>query len=115
MTSKERSFKIRFEDVSLAEAGVKVKNLRQEILDNVRDVRVEIEKDNASTQDFGATLVLVLGTPAVVVLARGIANYLNRDRAKIRIEVDGTLIAEGISGKDAARIAEAMSSAMSSV
>ena len=53
---------------------------------------------------------MVVGTPAVLAVAKGIADYLRRDRGRISIEVNGTIVAENISGEDAARIAEAMSS-----
>lgn len=107
--SDQQTFTIRFEDISLDEAGKKAIALRRDLLDASPDVRVEIEKDDPSNQDFGATLILVLGTPAILAIAKGIANYLSRDRAKITIEANGKIIAEGVSGDDAARIAEAMS------
>jgi hypothetical protein len=110
MSDGEKSFKIRFENVSLAEGGIKASRLREKLLDTSQDVQAEIEKDDPSTQDFGATLVLVLGAPAMVAIAKGIADYLRRDRGSISIEADGKIIAQGISGEDAARIAEAMSS-----
>jgi len=104
------TFKIRFQDLSVAEAGVQAARLRQEILDSSPDVRVELEKEDPNAQDFGSTLILVLGAPAIVAIAKGIANYLGRARGRIIIERDGRIIAEGISGEDAARIVEALSS-----
>lgn len=105
----KQTFTIRFEDVSLDEAGKKAVALRRDLLDVSPDIRVDIQKDDPSNQDFGATLILVLGTPAIIAIAKGIADYLSRDRGKITIEANGKVIAEGISGDDAARIAEAMS------
>ena len=102
-------FKIRFENLSVAEAGKKAASLRNDLLDASADISVEIEKADKANQDFGATLVLVLGGPAIVAVAKGIANYLSRDRATIVIEKDGKVVAQGISGNDAARIAEALS------
>ena len=104
------TFKIRFQELSLAEANVQSARLRQEILDSSPDVHVEIEREDPNTMDFGSTLVLVLGTQAIVAIAQGIANYLARARGRIIIERDGKIIAEGISGGDAARIVEALSS-----
>ena len=104
-----QTIKIRFEDVSLDEASQKAAALRMDLLDISPDVKINIEKDDPTNQDFGATLVLILGTPAVIMIARGIANYLSRDRGKISIEANGKVVAEGISGDDAARIAEAIS------
>jgi hypothetical protein len=121
MRGDQRTFKIRIEDTSLAEARTKMVRLREDILDAVPDLHVDIEKDDETTLDFGTVLVLVLGTPAAIAIAKGtapaitaiakgIADYLRRDRATIAIECgDGKIIATGISGDDAARIAEALS------
>jgi hypothetical protein len=109
MSEGEKTFIIRFQDVSLAEAGSKADRLRNEILDASSEVEVIVEKDDPNTQDFGSILVLVLGTPAIIVIAKGIADFLRRERATIEIESNGRVIAKGIRGGDAARIAEAMS------
>lgn len=105
----QKTIKIRFEDVPSKEAGPKAVALRRELLDVSADVRVDIQKEDPTNQDFGATLVLVLGTPAIIAVSKGIANYLSRDRAKISIEANGKIVAEGVSGDDAARIVEAIS------
>jgi hypothetical protein len=105
----QERIEIRFEDLSLAEAGTKAQSLRRELTQNFPDlVSANIAKDDPSNQDFGATLILLLGTPAVIAIAEGIASYLKRQRGKITISKDGAVVAEGISGNDAARIAEAM-------
>ena len=111
MSNDQRTLRIRFEDLELSEAGSKAEILRQDLLAASEDVTVSIEKDDPSTMDFGATLVLVLGTPAVLAVAKGMADYLRRERGKITIATEeGIVIASGISGADAARIAEALSS-----
>jgi hypothetical protein len=105
-----KTITIRFQDVSLDVASQKARALRMDLLDTSPGIKVDIKKDDPTNQDFGATLVVVLGTPAVLAIAKGIANYLSRDRAKITIEANGkVVVAEGISGDDAARIAEAIS------
>jgi hypothetical protein len=110
MEALRSTFKIRFQNLSLAEANVQAARLRQQILDSSPDVSIQLEKEDSNTMDFGTTLVLVLGAPAIVTIAQGIANYLARARGRIIIEKDGRIIAEGISGGDAARIVEALSS-----
>jgi hypothetical protein len=53
---------------------------------------VERQKDDQRTQDFGATLAVVLAGPAVVAVARGIEAWLQRYR-DVEIEIttsDGT-------------------------
>ena len=60
------------------------------------------------TQDFGATLVLVFGTPVAVILAKAVGNFLHRHSgASIAISRNGDVVAENIDSRDAARIAEA--------
>lgn len=110
MDLQKMTFKIRFQDISLAEAGEKAARLRQEILDSSPNVRVQLEKEDPLTQDPGTILAIILAGPAIVEIAKGIANYLSRERGKIIIEKNGKIIAEGISGADAARIMEALSS-----
>jgi hypothetical protein len=107
MSDIDQEFKIRFEDMSVAEAGKKVNELRSDLLEISPDFRPEIVQEDPSHQDFGATLVLVLGTTAVTAVAKGIAAYLSRARGTITIEADGKVVATGITGSDAAKIAEA--------
>jgi hypothetical protein len=108
--NNNQTFNIRFENVSAAEASQKASQLRAILLDLSPDASAEVIKDNQSTQDFGTVLVLVLGTPAVVIIAKGIADYLSRVGGTITIEdKNGKVIAKGIQSKDAARIAEAFS------
>jgi hypothetical protein len=102
-------FVIRFEEISLAEAGIKASRLREDLLDIGLEIDVQLEKADPSTQDFGTVLVLVLGAPAIVAVATGIGKYISREHATISIEADGKIIARGLRGQDAARIAEVMS------
>jgi hypothetical protein len=109
MDDHTQQFEIRFEGLTNDEAGVKAKKLRQELLAVSPEVSVAVAKDDHSNMDFGGTLVLVLGTPAVIAVAQGIAAFLKRDRASIIITKDGEVVAANISGEDAARIAEVFS------
>jgi hypothetical protein len=104
---------LNFLDVSDKQADI----LAASLLDALRDIdagfevnRVRIRPD---TQDFGASLVLVLGTAAAQVIARGISTWIARNSgAQIEIMRDGkpVLVASHLDSADAARIAEAMSS-----
>lgn len=109
MTDQTQEFEIRFEELSPPDAAIRAGRLRRELAEMSPDVNVSIKKDDPETQDFGATLILILGTPAILALAKGIASYLSRDRGTITIYKDGKAVATGISGDDAARIAEAFS------
>jgi DNA-binding transcriptional LysR family regulator len=107
-SENQRTLVFRFQGVSPAEAGQKILELREDLLDSADDVRAEVRKEDPTTQDFGATLVLVLGSGAVVAIAKGIQRYLSRDReGELVIEEDGSVRFKGNS-KDAARIAEAL-------
>jgi hypothetical protein len=108
MDDQQLQFEIRFEGLTADEAGLKAKKLRQELLAVSPEVSVAVVKDDHTNQDFGSTLVLTLGTPAVIAVAHGIAAYLKRDRARIGITKDGVVFAENISGEDAAKIAQAV-------
>lgn len=107
MSDQPSTYKIRFENLSVAEAGTKAAQLRESLLREGVEVTAKLEKSDSTTQDFGTTLVLILGAPAAVAIAKGIANYLSRDRGGITIEADGKVVATGLTGKDAAKIAEA--------
>jgi hypothetical protein len=108
MSNIDKKFKIRFEGLSVAQAGKNATQLRSDLLDVSQDFRPEIIQEDPTNQDFGATLVLVLGTTAVTAVAKGIAAYLSRARGTITIEADGKVVATGITGNDAAKIAEAL-------
>ena len=110
MSNEKQNFKIRFEEPSVAEAGDKAEGLRQDLLEGSPDVRAKIEQQDPSNQDFGATLVLILGAPAAVAVAKGIADYLRRVGGKITIEADGKIVATNISGDDLGKIESALSS-----
>jgi hypothetical protein len=109
MSEQTEEFEIRFDNLPVSEAGKNASNLRRELAEISPDVSVSLKKDDPTNQDFGATLILVLGTPAIIVLAKGIASYLARSRGTISISKNGQVVATGISGEDAARIAEVMS------
>lgn len=114
MTNQKEQVTIRFENLSLAEAGTHAANLQGELLDLRHEEKgqalesVNLQKDSKETMDFGATLVLLFGTPAVIAVAHGISNYLSRTGTSVTIEKDGTVILKDVRGADAAKIVEAI-------
>jgi len=86
------------EDVSLAEASAFVDDLRQHLTTVTPGVRATARRADPNAQDMGSTLVLVLGAPAVVALAKGIADYLRmrqESKAKLIIrDVAGNVLVE---------------------
>ena len=88
VTMDEQTYIITFDDVSAADANRYAEELRQALLDASPDVEVHRRRDDPRTQDFGATLVLLLGTPAAVTVARAIGNWLALRRGTISIEAE---------------------------
>ena len=102
---------LRFGGVSVADANRYAEDLRRELLDVDDSLRVERHRDDATAQDFGAALVLILGTPAVVVAARAIERWLARNNAvSLDVELpDGTIRARNLESKDVADVVAALS------
>lgn len=103
------NFEISFDGSSPAEAAQLSNELEQDIREAAA-VDIARKKERHDTQDFGSTLVLVLGTPVAIIVAKAVAAFLLRHSgATIRISKNGELIAQNLDSKDAARIAEAFS------
>jgi hypothetical protein len=55
-----------------------------------------IKRTSAETQDFGATIILVLTTPAALAIAKGLHDWISKRGSKVTITTpDGTVVAEG--------------------
>lgn len=104
--SLESPLTIAFPGVSAAEANRAAASLVDALRDIDPSVVVEVVRERPDTQDLG-TLVLILGTPSAIALAKGIASWIARTSTKIEIRKDGTVIATGLESKDAAKIADA--------
>jgi hypothetical protein len=104
----QQSYSITFDDVSPADANRYADELRELLLDVSPDVSVERKRDNPLTQDFGATVVLIFGTPAVAVIAKALGNWLTlRRRAGITIKTaNGEIIGTNLTSKDVMKLAE---------
>jgi hypothetical protein len=102
-------FELHFEDVSAADAAAAAEGLRNALLDASPDVKVDLHKTDPTAMDFGATLVVALGTPAILAIARGISSFLARERrGTLVIKHDGDVVFKGNSS-DAAKIAASLS------
>lgn len=106
----EQSYIINFGSALPTDANRYAEELRNILLDEVEDIKVQRRRDNAQAQDFGTTLVLILGTPAVVTAATAIGNWLqHRSAAVLTLEtLDRKIIVQNITGKDATKLAEIM-------
>lgn len=103
-------FIVSFPGASSGEANRYAASLATAIRESTRGVQVEQRRDRPDTQDFGATLAVILGTASATAVANGVAMWLARHSgAKIQISADQTIIASNLDSQDAARIAEAFS------
>jgi hypothetical protein len=104
----EEKFVIRFEGLSAAEMGDKAALLLETLRSTAPGVQADLMRTNTEAQDMGATVVLLLSAPAVIAIAKGIANFMVRERpGNLCIETaDGRVVFSGDSS-DAAKIAAA--------
>src|SRR2546421_4252306 len=104
----EQTYIITFDPASAADASRYAEELRQALLDASSDVQVHRRRDDPRTQDFGTTLVLLLGTPAAAAVVTAIGNWLAlRNRASISIKrTDEQIIVQNITSKKAGELAQ---------
>lgn len=102
-----QTYIITFEDESPANANRYAEELRNALLDASDDIEVQRRRDNLRTQDVGSTLVLVLGTPAVVAIVNAIGDWLKlRHNASLTLETpDKHIYIENISSKNVTELA----------
>ncbi|MGO7443627.1 hypothetical protein ACC668_02825 [Rhizobium ruizarguesonis] len=80
--------------------------LSREVQDEGKPVRPDIQRTDPAALDFGATIALVLGTPAIIVLANAVRDWARRtDNSTVNI--NGVLI-EHLQSADVADIIRAV-------
>lgn len=103
---------VAFPDATAAE-GNRFANSLADILQDVDpNIVVDRQRERSETQDFGASLAVILGTAAATAVAKGIATWLARNsgaRIEIRRKGKVVLTATHLDSKDVPRIAEAFS------
>ena len=104
----EQTYIITFDTASAAEANHYAEELRQALLDASPDIEVQRRRDDPRTQDFGSTLVLLLGTPAAAATVTAISNWLaRRNRASITIKrADEQIVVQNITSKKVGELAQ---------
>ena len=104
----QQTYIVTFEGVPLADAHRYAEELRNALLDATPDLTVQRRRENPLTQDFGATLVLTLGTPAVVAVVTAVGNWLKlRNSASLTWKTaDGHMIVQNITSKNATELAQ---------
>jgi hypothetical protein len=108
----QKTVTLSFTGATADDANRYASDLKDFLADVAAGASIEKRRDRSDTQDFGTTLVLVLGTTAVSAVARGIAAWLQRNSgARITVKnAHGELVAEGLDSKDVARVVQALSS-----
>jgi hypothetical protein len=104
----ERQLTIDFVDCSSADANRYAQDLEGALIRSAQSIEVK-RGTKPGTQEIVSSLVLLFGTPVAVSLGHTVYAFLARNSgAKIRMTTpNGTVIAENLDSRDAARIAEA--------
>src|SRR5215831_1558929 len=112
----EPKFRIKFPQADDADANIYARDLAdflKEQIDSEEGLTAQPERANPQAQDFGATLVLVLGTAAVTAVAKGLQGWLKgHTGAKMEIVTEkGRVVISNVESKSAAEIAKAFTDA----
>ncbi len=106
----ENSYIVKFEGENVADANQCADELKTFLLEKSSDydveIKVDLHREDPTTQDFGGSLILILGTPAVLAVAKGISAWLSkRNTSSVTITTkDGKIVAKNISAKGAESI-----------
>src|SRR6266700_7750625 len=105
-TMSEQTYLLSFEGVSAAEANQYAEELREALLDATTEIAVQRQRENPLAQDLGASLVLIMGTPALVAVVQAIGNWLQkRHSASLTIvTAEKKIVAENLTNKDATHL-----------
>jgi hypothetical protein len=109
---EEQTLVLKFDGASTAQANQFAETLSRELKQSVPDVNVRRKRENEETQDFGTTLVLVLGTPAAIALAKALQSWAARYGTSVSVsDENGTVLLKNVQGSDAAKIVAAIEGA----
>lgn len=103
---------VTFPDATAAEGNRLAGTLAETLRDVDATITVDRQRERSDTQDFGASLAVMLGTAAATAVAKGLAVWLARNSgARIEIRRKGrvVLLASHLDSKDVPRLAQALS------
>jgi hypothetical protein len=94
--------RVRFETGTVADQGKAARELARSLSSIIgADGSVEIVRSDEARQDIGTVIVLVLGTPAAVAVAKGIHDYISKRGNRVVIETSqGSIVATGDAAKN---------------
>ena len=80
--------------------------LREVLLDATTEIDVQRQRENPLAQDLGASLVLIMGTPAVVAVVQAIGDWLQKRRSAslMIVTAEKKIVAENLTNKDAVHL-----------
>lgn len=96
---------IEFPDVTPAKAGTLANSLKKD-LSGIPGVTAKLERTRRDAQDLGASLVLVLAAPAVVIAAKAIRDWVRR-QGRTKLVIEGNVITD-VNSEDAEAIIRAL-------
>jgi hypothetical protein len=113
MTVAGQRIEIVFDGVSPVEAGTFVNELQRYLLDEEPDLDVIRVRVDSEAQDTGTVLAVVLSSPVIIAVARGIqAWFEHRSSSKVVFKQGSTwLKVDRINAGDAAVLAEKLTAA----
>lgn len=93
-------------EISPVEANQYAEELRKALLDATNELDVQRQRENPLAQDLGASLALIMGTPAVVAAVQAISNWLQKRRsASLTIVTpEKKIVAENLKNEDVAQL-----------
>jgi Effector Associated Constant Component 1 len=97
-------------DISSESGRAAATELRDYLIDEDPGISVTLARSDPMAQDFGASLLAVLAAPSVIVLARGVSQWL-RNRGTSRVVFrhgQSSLTVDKVSAGSAADIAAAL-------
>ena len=108
--SEKTSVTISFPNNSSSKAGILADELQRELRREVQDkdgpIETEIRRLDPEAQDLGSSIVMVLGAPAVVLLAKAILEWARR-KDQASIDINGVVV-RNVGSADVADIINAI-------
>lgn len=99
----DHSITLSFAETDASEADVLAGDLTESLREQFPQISVTRTRTNTQNQDFGATVVAIVGAPFMIKLAGGMADWLaRRSDAKLhmrRVGKDGNEIEVSVSGR----------------
>ncbi|MFF0488350.1 hypothetical protein ACFYTQ_04935 [Nocardia sp. NPDC004068] len=106
----DHSITFSFADTDASEADALAGDLTESLREQLPEVSVTRTRTDKQNQDFGATVVAIVGAPFMAKLAGGIAKWLaRRSDAKLhmrRVDMDGKEVEVSVNGRLGARQTE---------